>query len=63
MKPPLAQRNHIERHHAAEHAPSGQAVAQDGDIADAVLEADDHDIGRRIPCDDIGHVGGIGAFD
>jgi hypothetical protein len=63
MKPPLAQRDHVERHHAAKHAPSRQAVAQDGDIADAVLQADDDDIGRRMPGDDVGHGGGIRALD
>ena len=41
----------------------GSRVAQHGDIADAVLQADDDDIGRRMPCDDIGHLGGIGALD
>ena len=45
MKPSLAGRNHVERHHAAEHAPARQAVAQHGDIADAVLQADDDDSG------------------
>ena len=45
MKPSLAERNHVERHHAAEHAPSRQAVAQDGGIADTILQADDDGIG------------------
>ena len=63
MKPPLTERDHVERHHAAEHAPPRQAVAQHGRVADAVLQADDHDIGRGVPRNDIGHRDGIGALD
>jgi hypothetical protein len=63
MKPSLAGRNHVERHHAAEHAPARQAVAQHGGITDAVLQADDDDVGWRVSRDDIGHLGGIGALD
>ena len=63
MKPPLAERDHVERHHAAEHAPPRQAVAQHGCVADAVLQADDDDIGRRVPRNDVGHRDGIGALD
>ena len=44
MKPPLAERHHVERHHAAEHAPPRQPMAQDSGVADAVLQADDDDI-------------------
>ena len=46
MKPPFAQRDHVERHHAAKHAPPRQSLAQHGDIADAVLETDDDGIRR-----------------
>jgi len=53
MKSALTERDHVERHHAAKHAPPRQAVAQHGHVADAVLQADDHDIGRRVPRDDI----------
>jgi len=63
MKPPVAERDHVERHHAAEHAPPRQPVAQDGSIADAVLQADDDDIRWRVPGDDIGHACGIRALD
>ena len=63
MKPPVAERDHVERHHAAEDAPPRQPVAQDGHIADAVLQADDDDIRWRVPGDDIGHGRGIRALD
>jgi hypothetical protein len=58
-----AERDHVERHHAAEHAPPRQPVAEDGDIADAVLQADDDDIRWCVPGDDIGHGSGIRALD
>ena len=48
MKPPLAGRDHVERHHAAEHAPPRQSFAQHGEVADAVLQADDDRIRRRV---------------
>ena len=63
MKPPLAERDHVERHHAAEHAPPRQPVAEDGGIADAVLQADDDGIRWCVPGDDVGHGGGIRALD
>ena len=63
MKPPLAERDHVERHHAAEHAPPRQAIAQHGGIADAVLQADDDGIRWRVPGDDVGHGSGIRALD
>ena len=62
MKPSLAERDHVERHDAAEYVPPRQPVAKGG-IADAVLQADDHDIRWRVPGDDVGHVGGIRALD
>ena len=63
MKPPLTERNHVERHHTAEHAPPRQAVAQDGGIADTVLQADDDDIRWCVHGDDVGHGRGIRALD
>ena len=63
MKPALAGRNHIERHHAGQHDPPRQSLAQHADIADAVLQADDDGIMRRMLCDDVGDPGGIGALD
>ena len=63
MKPPLAERDHVERHHAAEHAPPRQPVAEDRGIADAVLQADDDGIRWCVPGDDVGHGGGIRALD
>ncbi len=63
MKPPVAERDHVERHHAAEHAPPRQPVAQEGGIADAILQADDDGIRWGVPGDDIGHGSGIRALD
>ncbi len=63
MKPALAHRNHVERHHAAEHATARQPVAQDRDIADAVLQADDDNPGRRMFRNQIGHLARIRALD
>ena len=63
MKPSLAERHHVERHHAAEHAPPRQPVAQHRGIADAVLQADDDDIRWCVPGDDVRHGGGIRALD
>jgi len=62
MKTSLPERHHIERHHAGQHAPAAEAFAQHGNIADAVLQADDDRIGRRVPGDQTGDIGGIGAF-
>ena len=49
----LAERNHVERHHAAQHLPALQSVPQDGGIADAVLKADDNGIGGRVTRDGV----------
>jgi hypothetical protein len=62
MKSSLAQRDHVERHHSTEHAPPRQSLAQHRQIADAVLQADDHGIGGSMLCDDIGDLGRICAF-
>ena len=48
MKPALAGRNHVERHHAAEHDPPRQSRAQHVDIADAVLQRHDDGVMRRM---------------
>ena len=48
MKAPCAERHHVERHHAAEHAPPRQPVAETGSVADAVLQADDDGIRGRV---------------
>ena len=63
MKPALAERNDIERHHARQHAPPWQSFAQHGNIADAVLQADDDGIGGSVLCNHIRNLGGIGALD
>ena len=63
MKSCLAAFDHVERHHAREHAAPRQSLAQHRGIADAVLQADDDGIDRGMPRDDIGDAGGIGAFD
>ena len=63
MKLSRTSRDHIERHHARQHPPSRQSFAQHRDIADAVLQADDDGISRRMLRDDIGDLGGIGALD
>ena len=63
MKPALAERDDIERHHARQHAPPGQSLAQHSDIADAVLQADDDGVGGSVPRDQIRNLGGIGALD
>jgi hypothetical protein len=38
-------------------------LTQHRHIADAVLQADDHGVGRRMLCDDIGDFSTIGALD
>ena len=63
MKPALAERDHIERHHPRQHAPPRQSLAQHRDIADAVLQADDDGVGGSMLCDEIRDLGGIGALD
>ena len=63
MKSSLAGREHIERHHGREHRSSGQPLAQHRRIGDAVLQTDDHGIGRRVTRDRVRKVGSIGALD
>ena len=41
----------------------GNRSRNTADIADAVLQADDDGIRRRMPRDDIGNLGSIGALD
>jgi hypothetical protein len=62
VETPVAERDHIIRHHAGEHAAAGQLFAQQRGIADAVLQADDDGIRRRMLCDDLGHSGRVGAL-
>ena len=63
MKMPRCGRHHVERHHRRQHLASGQSLAQHRHVADTVLQADDDGLGRRVPRDDVGHVGGIGALE
>ena len=62
MKSPLAQSDHIEGDHAGEHPPPRQSLAQHGNVADAILQADNHRLGRSVLCDQACDVGRIGAF-
>ena len=61
MKPPVAERHYVEGHHAAEHAPSGQAVAQDGGIADAQVVGDTEAAVKWIRAQP-SHNGKVGIF-
>ena len=63
MISPLARCNHIEWDHRGQHASARQPLAQDRSIADAVLQADDDGLRRRVGGNDVGDSGGIGAFD
>jgi hypothetical protein len=63
MKPPLAGRDHIERHHGGEHLPARQPIAQRGRVGDAVLQTHDDGVGWRVPGDSIRDLGRIRAFD
>ena len=54
----------IEGHHARDGALRGAKMrAQNIDIADAVLQADDDRLGRSMARDQLGHVGGGAALD
>lgn len=62
METPLAHRDRVERYHAREHAAVAKTLAQDRNIADAVLQGDDDRILRRVLRDLVRDIGGVGAL-
>lgn len=63
METPFTHSDHIERHHAGEHAPATEPLLQHGDIADTVLQRHDDGVLWRVLRDLVRDVCRVGALD